>query len=238
VYQRGKAQKWVGSFWDDSIDPLTGYLKRVRRTVTFDSSVTSRRTAFRALQPYLERVNVEPPIPRKGGRTVNDLVEEWKKKIVPNRKPGGARASLSHLRVHIVPLLGEMPLREMNLRTMQSFVTMVGQRVNRKKTAENVYGTLSSILKKGRKWGYFIPEVEREDIEFPTDTKPKVTTFFFDADTGARVINASVDPFRLILLIAALCYVRIGEVTALKITSLDFNRKLIHINAALITLHA
>lgn len=233
VYQRGKAQKWVGSFWDDSIDPLTGYLKRVRRTVTFDSSVTSRRTAFRALQPYLERVNVEPPIPRKGGRTVNDLVEEWKKKIVPNRKPGGARASLSHLRVHIVPLLGEMPLREMNLRTMQSFVTMVGQRVNRKKTSENVYGTLSSILKKGRKWGYFIPEVEREDIEFPTDTKAKVPTFFFDADTGARVINASVDPFRLILLIAALCYVRIGEVTALKITSLDFNRKLIHINAAL-----
>ena len=34
-------------------------------------------------------------------------------------------------------------------------------------------------------------------------------------------------------LIAALCYLRIGEVTALKVSSLDFKRKVIHINAAM-----
>jgi integrase len=35
------------------------------------------------------------------------------------------------------------------------------------------------------------------------------------------------------LLIAALCYLRIGEVTALKLPSLDFKRKIIHVDAAL-----
>jgi len=233
VYQRGRTQKWVGSFRDDKIDPLTGQLKRIRRTVTFDSNVTSRRAALRALQPYLDGVNVDPPSPRRGGKTVGELVEEWKEEILPNRKPGGARASLSHLRTHIVPLLGKMPLRELNLRTQQAFVTTVGQRVNGKKTVENVFGTLSSALKKGRKWGYFVPDVGRVDIEFPSDLKPKSQTFFLDADSATRVINAAVYPFRLMFLIAALCYLRIGEVTALKTSSLDFERRVIHIHAAL-----
>jgi len=233
VYQRGRTQKWVGSFRDDKIDPLTGQLKRIRRTVTFDSNVTSRRAALRALQPYLDGVNVDPPSPKRGGKTVGELVEEWKEEILPNRKPGGARASLSHLRTHIVPLLGKMPLRELNLRTQQAFVTTVGQRVNGKKTVENVFGTLSSALKKGRKWGYFVPDVGRVDIEFTSDLKPKSQTFFLDADSATRVINAAVYPFRLMFLIAALCYLRIGEVTALKISSLNFERRVIHIHAAL-----
>ena len=233
VFQRNKIKKWAGSFRDEVIDPRTGKLKRVRRTVTFDSSVTSRRAALRALQPYLDRVNVAPPSPKRGGKTVGELVQEWNKEIIPNRKPGGARASLSHLRAHIVPLLGKMPLRELNLRAQQAFVTTVGQRVNGKKTVENVFGTLSSVLKKGRKWGYFVPDVARVDIEFPSDLKPKVATFFLDVGDAARVINAAVYPFRLMFLIAALCYLRIGEVTALKISSLDFERKVLHTNAAL-----
>ena len=138
VYQRGRTQKWVGSFRDDKIDPLTGQLKRIRRTVTFDSSVTSRRAALRALQPYLDGVNIDPPPPKRGGKTVAELVAEWKTEILPNRKPGGARACLSHLRKHIVPLLGKMTLREVNPKTIQTFVTTVGMRVDRKKTVENV----------------------------------------------------------------------------------------------------
>jgi integrase len=233
VFQRNKIKKWAGSFRDEVIDPLTGKLKRIRRTVTFDSSVTSRRAALRELQPYLDRVNVDPPSPKRGGKTVGELVEEWKKEIVPNRKPGGARASLSHLRAHIVPLLGKMPLRELNLRARQAFVTTMGQRVNSKKTVENVFGTLSSILTAGRRWGCFIHEVNRDDIEFPSNMNPKLQTFFLDADNAARVINAARYPFRLMFLIAALCYLRIGEVTALKISGLDFERRVIYIAASL-----
>jgi integrase len=229
VYRRGK--KWVGSYRDNEVNPQTG--ERMRRTVTFDESVTSERAARRELQTYLDRVNLDPPSPRRGGRTVSELIEEWKETIAPNRKDGGLRATLSHIRAHILPLLGPTPLRELNLRACQRFVTAVGQSVNRKKTAENVYGSLSSILNAGRKWGYAIPKVGREDIEFPANRKPKPPAFFFDAETAARVINAATYPFRLMFLIAALCYLRIGEVTALKVSSLDFKRKVIHIDAAL-----
>jgi integrase len=41
-----------------------------------------------------------------------------------------------------------------------------------------------------------------------------------------------VYPYKLMLLIAV-CGLRIGEVTALKVSSLDFKRKLLHITGAL-----
>jgi len=229
VYKRGKS--WVGSYRDNGVNPETG--ERIRRTVTFDESVTSERAAHRELQPYLDRINLEVPLPRRGGKTVAELIEEWTEKIAPNRKDGGLRATRSHIRAHILPLLGQTPLRDLNVRAIQGFVTAVGQSVNRKKTTENIYGSLSSILDKGRKWGYFVPKVGREDIEFPTDKNPKKETFIFDVQTAARIIKAATYPFRMMLLIAALCYLRIGEVTALKLTSLDFKRKIIYIHSAL-----
>jgi integrase len=235
VYQRGS--RWVGSYREYEADPETG--KRARRTITFDESVTSERAAKAAFQPYLDaynakaKANTRPSPAPRAGETVGALIKEWTGKVLPNRKPGGARAALSHIRAYILPQLGEVPLRDMNLSRHQAFVTAVGQRVDRRKTAENIYGTLASILNLGRKWGYAIPAVEKRDIVFPADKRPQPQVFFFDADTAARVINAAPYPYKLMLLIAAVCGLRIGEVTALKVSSLDFRRKLIHITGAL-----
>jgi integrase len=173
------------------------------------------------------------PARPKAGKTVRQLVEEWQRVILPNRKAGGARTSLSHIRTYILPLLGESALSELTLSKLQAFITEVGKRVNRRKTTENVHITLSSILNNGRKWGYLIPDSKRSDLEFPVDRKPKVQAFFFDSDTAARVINAADQPFKLMCLIAAVCGLRIGEVTALKVTSLDFKRKLLSVTASL-----
>jgi len=234
VYLRGT--RWVGSYREYEVNPKTG--KRARRTITFDATVISERAAKAALQPYLDdynaraKANLKPSAPR-GEKTVRALLEEWTDKILPNRKPGGARAALSHIRAYIRPQLGDLRLRDMNLSQHQAFVTAVGQRADRRKTVENVHGTLSSILNLGRKWGYAIPNVEKKDIVFPADKKPQPQVFFFDADTAAQVINAAVYPYKLMLLIAAVSGLRIGDVTALKVRSLDFKRKLIHITAAL-----
>ena len=235
VFLRGS--KWVGMYREAETDLQTG--KRTRRTVTFGPEITSERAAKAALKPYLDRVtdNTQSMLPlmrpARGGKKLCSLINEWKETILPNRKLGGGRACLSHIRTYLIPLLGETPLRELTLKEHQAFVTAVGRRVGRRRTAENVYCTLTSILNKGRKWGYPIPEVHRQDIEFLKDEKPKAELFYFDADTAARIINAARHPFKVMFLIAAICGLRIGEVTALKVSSLDFKRKLIHVNAAL-----
>jgi integrase len=236
VYLRGT--RWVGTFREHETNPETG--KRARRTVTFGPAITSKRAAKAALQEqYLDdynaraKVNLKPSAAPRGDKTVRALIEEWTDKILPNRKPGGARAALSHIRTYILPQLGEASLRELNLSQHQGFVTAVGRRVDRRKTAENVYGTLGSILNLGRKWGYKIPNVTKRDIVFPADKKPQPQVFFFDADTAARIVNIAPYPFRLMFLIAAVCGLRIGEVTALKVASIDFKRKLLRVTGAL-----
>ncbi len=124
VYLRGT--RWVGSYREYEVNPETG--KRARRTITFDATVTSERAAKAALQPYLDdynaraKANLKPSAPR-GEKTVRALLEEWTDKILPNRKPGGARAALSHIRAYIRPQLGDLRLRDMNLSQHQAFVT-------------------------------------------------------------------------------------------------------------------
>lgn len=236
VFQRGK--RWCASFREYDANNETR--KRVRRTITFDESVTSKREAEKQLQPYLDAYNakaeaeaIKRPTIQKGGKKLSELIAEWESKILPLRKYGGARACQSHIRSYITPQLGETCVRDLTLAAHQAFITAVGRRVGRRRTTENVYATLRSILDNGRKWGYQVPDVQRRDLQFPADIKPKVQIFFFDADTAAKVINAAAQPFKLMFLIAAICGLRIGEVTALKVTSLDFKRKLILINAAL-----
>jgi integrase len=76
-------------------------------------------------------------------------------------------------------------------------------------------------------------KIEKRDIVFPADKKPQSQVFFFDADTAARIINIAPYRFKVMFLIAALCGLRIGEVTALKVGSIDFKRKLIQVTGAL-----
>ena len=235
VFLRGK--KWAGSYREAATDFQTG--KRIRRTITFGPEVTSKRAAEAALQPYLDRVRdttqsiAVSSTPAKGGKRLSTLIEEWKQDVLPNRKLGGARSCLSHIRTYLIPLLGEILLRELSVRQHQAFVTAVGQKVGRRRTTENVYATMSAILNKGRKWGYPIPEVRRQDIEFLADEKPKAEPFYFDSNTAARIINAAPHPFKEMFLIAGICGLRIGEVTALKVSSLDFQCKLLTVTAAL-----
>ena len=98
VYLRGS--KWVGSYRDTEINPETG--ERIRRTITFDASVTSARAARSALQPYLDRINVQlPNLHARGKKKLSELIEEWKREILPNRKLGGAvRFPFAHSDLH------------------------------------------------------------------------------------------------------------------------------------------
>jgi len=199
VYLRGKC--WVGTYRTYDINPETG--KRMRRTITFDESVTSERAALKALEPYLAEYNARAKadytqrLPKRGGKKLVELVDEWTSQILPNRKYGGARACQSHIRAYIKPLLGDISLRELTTVQHQQFVTAVGLRTGRRRTTENVYATLRSILNSGRAWGYAIPDVNRRDIVFPADLKAQTETLFFDADTAARIINAARQPYKI-----------------------------------------
>ena len=81
----------------------------------------SRRAAF---QPILDAVTAAnqatPPVP-KTSDTVAKAVAERREHAAVALKPSTRRSAESHLRGHILPLLGECPLTDLTVKRMQTF---------------------------------------------------------------------------------------------------------------------
>ena len=126
-----------------------------------------------------------------------------------------------------MPLLGECPLTELTVKKMQTFVTTLASGQRTAKTIENVLLTLSSILSSARKWGYKVPTVALSDLSLPRRVKAKPRVY--SADEMARIVSSADEPLGTICFVLGSTGMRIGEVLALRIDDLDFQRNLIHV---------
>ena len=129
-FQKGtfvkRGDNWVGMWRVDALQP-DGTTKREQRAQTFTG--LSERAARAAFQPILDAVNAAnqatPPVP-KTSDTVAKAVVEWREHAAVSLKPSTRRSVESHLRRHILPLLGDCPLTELTVKKMQNFVTTLG----------------------------------------------------------------------------------------------------------------
>jgi integrase len=154
-------------------------------------------------------------------------VEEWREHAAATLKPSTRRSAESHLRRHILPLLGECPLTDLTVKRMQTFATTLASGKRTAKTIENVLLTLSSILGSARKWGYKLPEVALSDLSLPRKVKARPRVY--SADDMARIVSSADEPLGTMCFVLCSTGMRIGEVLALRIEDLDFERRLIHV---------
>jgi len=119
---RGKKPTRCGIYREDVLQS-DGTFKRVQRCVVLGPvSSLSERATWKLFQPYLDRVNAAGKLPPKSGMTLEAFVKEWRTSVAVNLKASTTRAAESHLRAHIIPKLGSLPLTEINTKTVQSFV--------------------------------------------------------------------------------------------------------------------
>ena len=145
-----------------------------------------------------------------------------------NLKGSTARAAESHLRAHIIPKLGALQLTEINTKAVQTFVAYLAAGERSRKTVENVLLTLSSILCTARAWDYSCGNFALSDITMPREGVKKEQRSFTDAEVG-KILSAAPEPFGTILAVTAVLGLRIGEVLALRISDVDFVRKIIRV---------
>jgi integrase len=214
--------------WRIDVLQSDGTVRREQRSQTFIG--LSERAARAAFQPILDAVNAAnqatPPVP-KTSDTVKKAVQEWREHAAESLKPSTRRSAESHLRRHILPLLGDSPLAELTVKKMQTFVTTLASGKRTAKTIENVLLTLSSILGSARKWGYKVPEVSLSDLSLPRKIKARPRVY--SASEMAQIIASADEPLGTICFVLGSTGMRIGEVLALRIEDLDFQRKLIHV---------
>jgi hypothetical protein len=129
-------------------------VKRIEKSTILGTKaeLPTRRLAARRLEVLLARVNAPSYRPVRVA-TLNAFAERWKLEILAQHKPSSRNAAESHLRVHILPELGEMNLDQIGRENQQVFATRLSKKVSRK-TVMNVLGTLSSMLNKANEWGY------------------------------------------------------------------------------------
>ena len=228
LYFRGRRTSvWVGR-WREDVMRSDGSVQRIRRSLVIGTRTDfpTRRLAERQFEALLARINAPSYRP---GRIANlaEFADRWRREVLIHHKPSSIKAANSHLRCHILPLLGKTKLEELGLEVQQVFITRLAEAVARK-TALNVMGTLSVMLSTAKNWGYICEPVEFGKLTMPLQ-EVKEDARFFTAEEAKQIISTAEEPFRTMFAIAAMTGLRAGELLALQIDDLDFERKLIQI---------
>ena len=227
LFLRGKKGVWIGRWREDLINS-NGTVTRVEKSAILGTKteLPTRRLASRRLELLLARVNAPSYRPVRVA-TLAEFTQRWKAEVLAQRKLSTRKATESHLRVHIIPELGEMNLDQIGRENQQVFATRLSQATSRK-TVLNVLGTLSSILNKAKEWCYVCEGIEFDKLALP-EAGVEIPIRFFSADEARRIIEAAKEPFSTMFAILAMTGLRAGELLGLQIDDLDFERRLIFI---------
>ncbi|HXM93138.1 MAG TPA: tyrosine-type recombinase/integrase [Candidatus Dormibacteraeota bacterium] len=142
-------------------------------------------------------------------------------------KPSTAKVMKSHLRFHLVPESGPIRLDEIGQEQVQAFVGKLAKGRSRH-TILNVLGTLASVLKMARRWGYAVAGFTQSDLVIPC-SKPAKPGRFFTAEQMRSILALASEPWHTIFAIAAMTGLRPGDVLGLSIDDLDFEQRLIFV---------
>jgi integrase len=160
--------------------------------------------------------------------TLADFFEDWKERALALMKPSTQKAARAHLRLHLLPSLGRLRLEEIDLGPIQELVGRMAQKGLSRHMVQNVLYTLSSMLKSARSWGYLAAEFRAADVRIPVERVRPVPRFF-TAEQAAAILAAAKHPWRAVFAVAAMMGLRPGEVLALSLDDLDFERRVLHV---------
>jgi integrase len=230
-YQTGnlylKGESWVGR-WRVDIVLSDGSQRRVRRARVIGTlkEYPTKRLARRQFETLLAEVNASDYRP---GRVASlaEFVERWRVDVLSHHKVATVTAAESHLRSHILPHLGRFRLEEITSEVQQRFVTHLSARLKRK-SVSNILSTLSAILRTAKKWDYLCMGVNFEALTLP-ERGERIEARFFTPEEVRRILASTPEPYATAFEVAALTAMRPGELFGLKVTDLDFDRRLISI---------
>jgi integrase len=111
---------------------------------------------------------------------------------------------------------------------VQQFSTDLRKSVSRK-TVLNILGTVFTILDYARRCGIRAPNVRFNDLELGSDAGSSPVPFF-TRKQALRIVELAQEPYKTIYTLAWGTGMRAGEILALTVSDLDFERRTIRVN--------
>ena len=218
-------------YYEDCKQP-DGTLKprKVRHFIGRVPDELSERAALREHDRIMQEVNrkrgsVAPAIK---GRTFQDATESWRKAIAPSLSPSTRRQRESHLRTHILPRFADATPHTLDAEALQQFATDL-RKVLSRKTVVQVLITIFDIIAYAEKCRTLVAKVSLRDLKLGKAQKGPAAPFFTQSQV-MRIIAAAKEPYKTLFAVAWYTGVRAGELLALTIDRLNFERKTIRID--------
>jgi integrase len=193
-------------------------------------SQMSERAARREHANIMEKVNQQRGSlkPVLKGQTFADAVKKWRSAIAPNLSPATVRPRESYLRKHITPAFGQLALLELDVSTIQQFATDLRKTLSGKSVV-NVLGTVFTILDYAERCGMKVPKVGFTDLQLGSTAREHPVAFF-TRDQAHLIIGEASEPFKTLFAVAWYTGLRAGEILALTLDDLNFDRRTIRVN--------
>ena len=205
--------------------------KQVKRFLG-NLSQMSERAARREHARIMEEVNQSrgSVMPIVKGQTFADAVNKWRQAIAPNLCPSTVRQRESYLKNHMMPRFGRSGLLDLNVDAIQQFATDLRKTVSGKTTL-NILGAVFTIIEYAGKCGMRVAKVSFADLQLGSIASEKPVAFF-TREQAERIIEEAREPFKTLFNLAWLTGLRAGEILALTLDDLNFDRKTIRVNKA------
>jgi integrase len=228
IIVRGKNPPVFVGRWREDVIQTDGSIERVERSIVLGevSELKTARIAKRLLDPILARINSFDYRPSKF-ISVEKFADTWETQVLLQQKPSSVKAAQSHLKTYVRKHLGKVLLHEVTPQIQQNFVTLLSQKVSRK-TVLNVLGTLSSMMRTAKQWGYCTQTITTRELALPADkihNEPR----FFNGNEARMIIATAENPWQAMFAIAGMTGLRVGEVLGLQKQDIDFDRRVINV---------
>jgi len=127
-----------------------------------------------------------------------------------------------------LPRFGRSGLLDMNVDAIQQFATDIRKTVSGKTTL-NILGALFTIIEYAGKCGMRVAKVSFADLQLGSIAREK-SVAFFTREQAKLIIEEAREPFKTLFTLAWLTGLRAGEILALTLDDLNFDRKTIRVN--------
>jgi integrase len=194
-----------------------------------DLSTTSERAARREHDLFMAEINRRRgsvPVPIKG-ETFQDAVDAWKKDVAPQLSPATVRQRESYFRIHVLPVFAKEAPHALNVPALQRFATSLQSSLS-PKTIINILEAIFAVLRYAKKCGMRTAPVSFSDLTIKEEEISERP--YFTSEQVGQIIRTAKEPYKTMFALAYQTGLRAGELLALGVADLDFQRKIIRVN--------
>src|SRR5262249_32564103 len=220
---RGKKRKKYVLRWREDVLKPDGTIERIQcaETIGFVSQM-KRQQALEMLQARVSSVSQQQRRP-KVTMTISEFVRaEWKPNAALALKKSSMRIYSYQLEKHILPALGQLPVRDLNVAHIEACLSHLKRKGHATSTLRSVRATFATVLRSAVKRGYLGRNPAHGVCIREADSKKERR--FYSPEETRKLLGALSEPCASVVSVAVLTGLRIGEILGLRWKRVDLLR--------------